>query len=86
MCLQVFVVAGGYNGRYLDSTELFYEGGESWVTGQAALPRTLGYAASVSLANSVLLIGNLYSTMYYYISQLIIDHCRRTWWGWVQQT
>jgi len=53
---KVFVVAGGYNSRYLDSTELLYEGEESWVTGQA-LPRTLGYPASVSLADSVLLIG-----------------------------
>ena len=56
-------MAGGYNGRYLDSTELFYDGGESWVTGQAALPRTLGYAASVSLADSVLLFGTLYSIL-----------------------
>ena len=69
-------MAGGYNSGYLDSTELLYDGGDSWVTGQA-LPRTLGYAASVSLADSILLIGNLYSTMYYYISQLFIDNCRR---------
>jgi len=53
---KVFVVAGGYGSRYLDSTELLYDGGESWVTGQA-LPRTLGWAASVSLADSVLLLG-----------------------------
>merc|ERR1719312_728270 len=38
---KVFVVAGGYNGRFLDSTELLYEGGDSWVTSKA-LPRTLG--------------------------------------------
>ena len=73
-------MAGGQNSnsRYLDSTELLYDGGDSWVTGQA-LPRTLSAPASVSLANSVLLIGNLYSTMYYYISQFIIDNCRRIW-------
>jgi len=55
---RVFVVAGGKdsNRDFLDSTELLYEGGESWVTGQA-LPRTLYRPASVSLADSVLLPG-----------------------------
>jgi len=55
---KVFVVAGGRdsNFNHLDSTELLYDGGETWVTGQA-LPRTLGSPASVSLADSVLLIG-----------------------------
>jgi len=55
---KVFVVAGGLgpNSRYLDTTELLYDGGNSWVTGQA-LPRTLLNAASVSLADSVLLLG-----------------------------
>ena len=62
MCLQVFVVAGGEgsNNKLLSSIELLYEGGESWVTGQA-LPRTLKWPASVSLADSVLLLGYLYS-------------------------
>ena len=55
-------MAGGYGSRYLDSTELLYDGGESWVTGQA-LPRTLGWAASVSLADSVLLLGTLSSIL-----------------------
>jgi len=53
---KVFVVAGGYNDAYLDSTELLYEGGDSWVTGKA-LPRTLFSPASVSLPDSVLLLG-----------------------------
>merc|ERR1719342_1457235 len=52
--VKVFVVAGGWGA--LDSTELLYDGGETWVTGQA-LPRTLYSPASVSLADSVLLIG-----------------------------
>ena len=64
MCIQVFVVAGGgdSNHQYLSSTELLYEGGQSWVTGQA-LPRTLGLSASVSLADSVLLLGTLSSIL-----------------------
>ena len=62
MSIQVFVVAGGYSSEYLSSTELLYEGGESWVTGQA-LPRTLHFPASVSLADSVLLLGTLSSIL-----------------------
>jgi len=53
---KVFVVAGGFNSKTLSSTELLYDGAQSWVTGQA-LPRTLYYPASVSLADSVLLLG-----------------------------
>jgi len=53
---KVYVVAGGYNTGYLSSTEVLYDGGLSWVTGQA-LPRTLSAPASVSLADSVLLLG-----------------------------
>jgi len=55
---KVYVVAGGYkiNHGALSSTELLYDGGLSWVTGQA-LPRTLDVPASVSFADSVLLIG-----------------------------
>ena len=55
-------MAGGYNGEYLSSTEVLYDGGLSWVTGQA-LPRTLFYSASVSLADSVLLPGTFYSIL-----------------------
>ena len=57
-------MAGGEdnNGDDLSSTELLYDGGLSWVTGQA-LPRTLGYPASVSLADSVLLLGTFYSIL-----------------------
>ena len=59
MCLQVYVVAGGQgNNGYLSSTEVLYDGGLSWVTGQA-LPRTLYKPASVSLVDSVLLLGTL---------------------------
>ena len=52
------MVAGGYGdgGVGLSSTEIFYDGGESWLSGQP-LPRTLGGPASVSLADSVLLLG-----------------------------
>ena len=58
MCLQVYVVAGGKDNNYehLSSTEVLYDGGLSWVTGQA-LPRKLYAPASVSLADSVLLLG-----------------------------
>ena len=63
MCLQVYVVAGGRdNNGYLSSTEVLYDGGLSWVTGQA-LPRTLYGPASVSLADSVLLLGTFYSIL-----------------------
>ena len=64
MCLQVYVVAGGEdkNYEYLSSTEVLYDGGLSWVTGQA-LPRTLFGPASVSLADSVLLPGTFYSIL-----------------------
>jgi len=55
---KVYVVAGGEGkgGGYLSSTEVLYDGGLEWVTGQA-LPRSLLWPASVSLANSVLLLG-----------------------------
>ena len=52
------MVAGGYNGGYLSSTEILMKGGHSWVTVQA-LPRKLYAPASVSLTDSVLLLGNL---------------------------
>ena len=55
-------MAGGHE---LSSTEVLYDGGLSWVTGQA-LPRTLVNPASVSLADSVLLLGNFYSILYYF--------------------
>ena len=66
MCLQVYVVAGGWgnNREHLSSTEVLYDGGLSWVTGQA-LPRTLYYPASVSLADSFLLLGSFYSIIKY---------------------
>jgi len=55
---KVYVVAGGEDTNWddLSSTELLYDGGLSWVTGQA-LPRTLTAPASVSLEYSVLLLG-----------------------------
>ena len=64
MCLQVYVVAGGRDNNWneLSSTEVLYDGGLSWVTGQA-LPRTLAYPASVSLGDSVLLLGTFYSIL-----------------------
>ena len=57
-------MAGGEdnNGDDLSSTEVLYDGGLSWVTGQA-LPRTLFGPASVSLADSVLLPGTFYSIL-----------------------
>ena len=61
-------MAGGWgNTGRLSSTEVLYDGGLSWVTGQA-LPRTLSYPASVSLADSVLLLGG------YHLQYLIICH------------
>ena len=81
-------MAGGYgspgsNYKHLSSTELLYDGADSWVTGKA-LPRTLYAPASVSLADSVLLIGNLYFTVYYDLAHLLIDNCRRTERGGLQ--
>ena len=57
-------MAGGRDNNYedLSSTEVLYDGGLSWVTGQA-LPRTLYRPASVSLADSVLLLGTFYSIL-----------------------
>ena len=52
----------GDNRDDLSSTEVLYDGGLSWVTGQA-LPRTLSYPASVSLGYSVLLLGTFYSIL-----------------------
>ena len=46
----------------LSSTEILFKGGLSWVTTQA-LPRTLKSRASVSLANSALLLGNLHNIL-----------------------
>ena len=61
-------MAGGQgSSRPESSTEVLYDGGLSWVTGQA-LPRTLYYPASVSLADSVLLLGE------YLLQYLIIYH------------
>jgi len=54
---KAYVVAGGLDkNERLSSTEVLYDGGLSWVAGQA-LPRTLTHPASVSLADSVLLMG-----------------------------
>ena len=54
-------MAGGLgNTGYLSSTEVLYDGELSWVIGQA-LPRNLRWPASVSLADSVLLLGTFYS-------------------------
>ena len=50
------VVAGGYNAGYLSSTELLTSGAKSWHNGEA-LPRALGYAASVTMDNYLLMIG-----------------------------
>jgi len=61
---KVYVVAGGksstsyHSPGYESSTEVLYEGGLSWVTGQA-LPRSLVEPASVSLTDSFLLLGGL---------------------------
>ena len=54
-------MAGGVDNNYeaLSSTEVLYDGGLSWVTGQA-LPRVLDRPASVSLADSFLLLGTFY--------------------------
>ena len=57
--IQVYVVAGGYDGRNLfSSTEILMKGGHSWALVQS-LPRTFTGLTSVSLADSVLLLGNL---------------------------
>ena len=57
-------MAGGRdnNGVALSSTEVLYDGGLSWVTGQA-LPRALCLPASVSFSDSVLLLGTFYSIL-----------------------
>ena len=52
------MVAGGYNAGYLSSTEILMKGGHSWALVQS-LPRTFTGLTSVSLADSVLLLGNL---------------------------
>ena len=66
MCLQVYVVAGGQeqanNYEVLSSTEVLYDGELSWVITRG-LPRPLNAPASVSLADSVLLLGTLYSIL-----------------------
>ena len=54
--VQVYVVAGGESGG--TSTEILFEGKPNWVTVQP-LPRSLNGPSSVSLANSVLLLGKL---------------------------
>ena len=69
-------MAGGLNsaGEFISSTETLQEGGLNWETGQA-LPRILYLMASVSLDNTVLLLG----IVYYHILHLFINNnCRRT--------
>ena len=56
------MVAGGYVNGELSSTEILIKGGNSWVTAQA-LPRTFYGPASVSLADSVLLLGTLHNIL-----------------------
>ena len=55
---KVYVVVGGTNslGGTMSHTEILQEGGQRWETGQP-LPRILAGMASVSLDNSVLLLG-----------------------------
>ena len=56
--LQVYVVAGGYDGGYISSTETLSEGSTTWSYG-ATLPRALHNLASVSAGNNIYLIGDI---------------------------
>ena len=58
----------------ISSTETLQEGGLNWETGQA-LPRRLYYTASVSLDNTVLLLGIVLSYNILHLSKTI--NCRR---------
>ena len=64
-------MAGGADSanEVISSTETLQEGGLNWETGQA-LPRRLYGMASVSLDNTVLLIG----IVYYHILYLFINN------------
>ena len=52
------MAGGGNSAGVISSTETLQEGGLNWETGQA-LPRILSAMASVSLDNTVLLLGIL---------------------------
>ena len=54
--MQVMVVAGGYNGAVLSSTELLTPGATSWTMGES-LPRALFGPASVNMGDYFLILG-----------------------------
>ena len=69
-------MAGGEDSIFeggISSTETLEEGGLNWETGQA-LPRRLFHMASVSLDNTVLLIGIVY---YHILHSFINNNYRR---------
>ena len=56
------MVAGGYKGGYLSTTELLYPGASAWVFGKN-LYSPLAFVTTVSLETSVLLIGDILLTL-----------------------
>ena len=55
--LQIFVVAGGWDGSVqLSSTETLTVGSSSWMSGEA-LPWAIAYSTSLSLEHEILLFG-----------------------------
>ena len=54
--IQVFLVTGGLNGSYLDSTEVFDPSVGSWIAG-ARLPRPMSNLRAAYIADQVLIFG-----------------------------
>ena len=53
---QVFLVAGGYGGGRLSSTETLVEGGQAW-NFQQPLPSARSDVRGISLPNTVIMTG-----------------------------
>ena len=52
------MVTGGFDGSYLDTTEIYKD--NDWRTVAGKLPFVMGYMRATTLSNRVLLFGNNY--------------------------
>ena len=52
-------MTGGYDGSYLDSTEVYDLSVGSWVVADAKLPRPMDGMRAISIHNRVLIFGKL---------------------------
>ena len=57
------MVTGGFDGSYLDTTEIYKD--NDWRTVAGKLPFVMGYMKATTINNRVLIFGNYYHFTYY---------------------